>query len=91
MKLFIKIKYTNTPFILISTGSSCQKINDICSNLNFLQYIIIFCFNKQKYKNYIYNSNGKVKLISDNIEEINNFLNSIDFPPYNKYINEQID
>ena len=32
-----------------------------------------------------------MKLISDNIEEINNFLNSIDFPPYNKDINEQID
>ena len=46
MKLFRKIKYTNTPFILISTGSSYEKINDICSN--FLQYIIIFCFNKQK-------------------------------------------
>ena len=44
-------------------------------------------------KRYKYNHflNSKVKLVSDNIYEINNFLNSIKFPSFNTYISEEID
>ena len=38
MKLFNKINETNEPFILISTGSSYVKINNICSKLKNITY-----------------------------------------------------
>ena len=84
-KLLFKINKSNSLFILISTGSSFQKINNLCSNLVCIKDIMIFCMNVDKYKQ-IYSSNNKVHLITNSELEINNYLNqkSYDFEDYNK-------
>ena len=91
MKLFNKINETNEPFILISTGSSYVKINNICAKLKNISHIIIFCMHKYKYIHFLNEINSKVKLVSDNIYEINNFLKSTIFPSFNLTISEEID
>ncbi len=91
MKLFNKINETNEPFILIYTGSSYVKINKICSKLKNITHIIIFCMEKYKYIHFLNEINSKVKLVSDNIYEINNFLKSTKFPSFNLTISEEID
>ena len=91
MKLFNEFEQENEPFILISTGSSYVKINNICSKIKNLAHIIIFCMQKYKYIHFLNDPNSKVKLISDNIYEINNYLNSIKFPSFNSKISEKLD
>jgi hypothetical protein len=90
-KLFKKINKTNESFILISTGSSYVKINDICSKLKNISLVIIFCMEKYKYIHFLNEINSKVKLVSDNIYEINNFLKSMNFQSFNSNISEEID
>jgi hypothetical protein len=55
IKLFEKLKEENTSFILISTGSSFEKIKELCNNYDFIKYIIIFCMDIAKYEE-LYNS-----------------------------------
>ena len=90
MNLFNKIYNINSPFILISTGTSFEKIKDICIQLNFLKYIIIFCLDKRRHNHFLYDTNGKVKLISNDIEEIYYFLHAIKFPGYDNNLNRLI-
>lgn len=47
--------------------------------------------NKYKYMHFLNDLNSKVKLISDNIYEINYFLNSIKFPSFNSELREKLD
>ena len=42
IKLLSKIEALNSPFILISTGSSFQKINYICNRFACIKNIIIY-------------------------------------------------
>ena len=71
--LLDEIKSLDTSFILISTGSSFEKIEYFCYGLNCIKYIILFCFEVNKYK-LKYGLKKKVKLVSGSIDEINKYL-----------------
>ena len=71
--LLSKIKKVDSSFILISTGSSFQKISNICIRFLSIKYILIYCFNVNKYKN-LYRNINRVNLISSSICDINKFL-----------------
>ena len=73
IKLLLKSESENSSFILISTGSSFEKINDFCKKLKSIKYIIIYCMEVEKYKS-LFASNKKVELVSDDINEINKRL-----------------
>ena len=91
IKLFEKLKEENTSFILISTGSSFEKIKELCNNYDFIKYIIIFCIDIVKYEE-LYNSKGKVKLITNDISKINNYLDNLSelYHDYDKNIKKLI-
>ena len=57
-KLLIQLENLNTSFILISTGSSFQKVDEFCLNLNCIKQVIIFCADEKKYKS-MYDSKKK--------------------------------
>ena len=90
-KLLSEIEKLHSAFILISTGSSFNKISNICDNITCIKHIIIFCMDTEKYKS-SYSSNKRVELISKDIIEINNFLNekSSNYPDYDKNIKKLI-
>ena len=90
MNLFNRIYCINSHFILISIGTSFEKIKDICIQLNFLKYIIIYCLDKRRHNHFLYDTNGKVKLVSNEIEEIYYLLNVINFPGYDSNLNKLI-
>ena len=78
-------------FVLISTGSSFEKIEKLCREVKFIKRIIIYCMdvdkNKDKYK-----SNKKISLISNDFDEIRKKLEERGeiFHDYNKKINNEI-
>ena len=76
IKLLSKIEALNSPFILISTGSSFQKINYICNRFACIKNIIIYCLEVEKYK-FLFQNNKSVNLISNRIYEINEYLDEI--------------
>jgi hypothetical protein len=45
-----KIKNNQKEFILITSGSSAQKIIEYCSKFKFIREYYIFCFNLEKYQ-----------------------------------------
>ena len=92
-----KIINSKKEFILISSGSSAQKVFDYCSNIKEIKAYLIYCFNKDKYlplKNKypkllgVYNIFDDLKEKLFNIEEmkINNISSSnlIFFEDYNR-------
>ena len=90
-KLLLDLERYQTSFILISTGSSFEKINKFCQNLNCITQIYIFCGDVEKYKKE-YESNEKIFHISNNILEIIIYLatKSIILPDYDKNIKNEI-
>ena len=71
-----KIKGTNKKFILISSGSSSEKIFAYSSNIKELESYFIFCFNTDKYI-YLMNKYPKLKGIFNIFEDLKNKLYSI--------------
>ena len=49
-KLLLEIKNLNSSFILITTGFSFHKINNLCIKLNGIKDIIIYCMDIYKYE-----------------------------------------
>ena len=92
-KLLYEIKNdeSGSSFILISIGSSFEKIVIICKEFECIKYIIIFCMKVDDYGNK-YGANLKVKLISNNQKEIYNYLIEIsnNEPDYNKNLKNLI-
>ena len=74
-KLLYKIEETNSPFIVISIGSSFEKIEKICKRFNCIKHIILFCMRTDYYHNK-HKSNKKILLISKDVVEIYNILSS---------------
>jgi len=71
-----KIKGTNKKFILISSGSSSEKIFAYSSNIKELESYFVFCFNIDKYI-YLMNKYPKLKGIFNIFEDLKNKLYSI--------------
>ena len=95
-KLIREIEKTKSPFNVLSTGSSFEKINYICTYSRCVKNIIIYCMDTEHYRK-LYASNKKIILISNEVEKLDNILNSIsnEFKAYNtnlKYLinNNQI-
>jgi hypothetical protein len=82
-ELLIKIENVDSSFILISTGSSFQKISNIYNRFLSIKHILIYCFDVNKYKS-LYRNNDRVHLISSSIYDINHFL-------FSKSLNENYD
>ena len=74
-------------FILISTGSSFHKIDNLCEKFNCIKNIIIYCWNvkSNEFKKNNYISKEKIILISNDIEEVEESLYNSQFPDYYKY------
>ena len=87
----IKMDKSDSSFILISIGSSFEKIVNICDNYDCIKYIIIFCMKVNKYRKK-YGENPKVKLISKDQKKIYDYLIEIsnDEPNYNKNLKNLI-
>ena len=90
-KLLIEMEKLKSSFFLISIGSSFCIIEDICNKYDCIQNIIIFCLEINNYK-YLYDSNKKVKLISNDSTIINDYLQqiSIKHPKYDKILKNVI-
>ena len=71
-----KIKRNKNQIILISSGSSAQKIFDYCSNINEIREYLIFCFDEEKYKP-LMNKYPKLKGIYSNFYYIIDILYSL--------------
>ena len=82
-------KMKNNPnkihYILITSGSASEKIMKYCHDFEFIKEIIIFCGYLNKYKK-MYDINTemgkkfyKLKLISANYEQVENYLSKIKF------------
>lgn len=72
-ELLLKIQKVDSSFILISTGSSFQKVSNICNRFLCIKHILIYCFDVNKYKS-LYKNNDRVNLKSSSIYNINEFL-----------------
>ena len=48
-----KIKRNKKEFILITSGSSAQKIFNYCSDINEIREYFIYCFKEEKYKSLV--------------------------------------
>ena len=70
------IQNLNSPFTLISIGSSFEKINNLCNESKFIKNIIIYCMDVNKYKN-LYDINKKVKLITADLDDVLDKLKEI--------------
>ena len=90
IKSLYKFEQKNLPFILLCSGSSFQKIIKICIEMDFINSIIIYCYDKNKYLS-LYNNINKLKLISNNLQEIINFLKTYKFSSYDIDMKNQID
>ena len=72
-----KIKRNKIKFILISSGSSAEKIFDYCSNIDEIREYYIYCSEKDKYK-YLFDNYYKLKGIYNIFNELKEKLYSID-------------
>ena len=72
-----KIKRNKIKFILISSGSSAEKIFDYCSNIDEIREYYIYCSEKEKYK-YLFDNYYKLKGIYNIFNELKKKLYSID-------------
>ena len=74
-------------FILILTGSSFHKIDNLCEKFNCIKNIIIYCWNvkSNEFKKNNYISKEKIILISNDIEEVEESLKNNQFSDYYKY------
>ena len=81
----IKKDESGASFILISIGSSFKKIAEICKYFDCIKYIIIFCMKVNMYGDE-YGTYLKIKLITDNQNEIYDYLKCIsdNEPDYDK-------
>ena len=84
LNLFVS-KLEQIPFapsyIFITSGAEAEKIINKFNNKDFIDYFIIFCFNKEKYS-YLQFQNEKVQIITSEFNVIKNFLKSKQFPKY---------
>ena len=83
-------KMKNNPnkihYILVTSGSASEKIIKYCHDFEFIKEIIIFCFDLLKYKK-MYDKNNtemgkkfyKLKLISSNYSQVENYLSKNKF------------
>ena len=71
-----KIKNNQKEFILITSGSSAQKIIDYCSKYKFIREYYIYCFNINKYQS-LMNQYPKIKGIYNNFDELKEKLYTI--------------
>ena len=74
--LISEIENNNSPFIVISIGSSFEKIYKACKKSHCVKYIILFCANTYHYSN-LYKSEKKILLISDDVLQIKDILFSL--------------
>ena len=89
-KSFYKFEQKKLPFILLCSGSSFQNNIKICTGMNFINSIIIYCYDKNKYIS-LYNNVNKLKLISNNLQEVIDFLKNYKFSSYDIDMKNQID
>ena len=71
-----KIKGSKKKFILISSGSSAEKIYPYSSNIDELEKYYIYCFNKERYMP-LMSKYSKLKGIYNDFDELKNALYSI--------------
>ena len=71
-----EIDKKDIPFIVISSGSSGNKIIPICKKYPFIKEVIIFCANYGKHKHYIKDYPGYVKKVFTNIKDVHEYLKS---------------
>ena len=87
----IKTSDQKIHYILVTSGSSSEKILDYCHDCEFIKEFIIFCFYLDKYKK-MYDKDTekgkkyyKLKLISANYSQVENYLAN------KKFDNSEID
>ena len=71
-----KINNTNKNFILISSGSSAEKIYEVCSKIKELKIYYIYCLNKNKYIP-LKDKYDKLKEVYNNFDNLKNKLFSL--------------
>ena len=72
-----KIRKSDRDFILITSGSSAEKVYNKISNLNNIKEYYIYCFYKEKYT-YLKNKYYKLKGIYNNYHELNEKLSKLE-------------
>lgn len=90
-KLLKKIEQTNSPFIVISIGSSFEKIEKYCNRFNCVKHIILFCMKTDYYHNK-HLENKKILLITKDTMEVYDILSSASqqFNNYDKNLKKLI-
>ena len=73
-KFLQKISKINTPFLVVSSGSSAKEIIPICKQYSFIKEVIIFCMNYDYNKHYIDENPGYIKKVAINIDELYHYL-----------------
>ena len=71
-----KIKNNQKEFILITSGSSAQKVIDYCSKYEFIREYYIYCFNINKYQS-LMNQYPKIKGIYNKFDKLKEKLYTI--------------
>ena len=88
-KYFTKFEENNLPFILISSGSSFNKIINICLDKKFIITIIIYCHLKNNYQS-LYGNYTKIKLIENDLNKLISYLKEIKFKSHDIDMKNQI-
>ena len=75
--IYNKIRKSDRDFILITSGSSAEKVYQKLGNLTNIREYYIYCFLKEKYS-YLYSKYNKLKGIYNDARELNKKLSVIE-------------
>ena len=87
--LLNRIEEKGLPYILVTSGSAFRKIYTSAFISKSIQSIIIYCYDKEKYKN-LFQNYKKLELITNNFGEVANCLKEKRFYSYDIKMSNQI-